>query len=49
MFYPKENFYSAIKKIPDGATVIINFGAIDCNEGLSQRVEKCRYEVTDHP
>ncbi|XP_064639076.1 uncharacterized protein LOC135494744 [Lineus longissimus] len=47
LFYSKENFNTAVKTIPNGATVIVNFGEIDCREGLMQCVDKCRYESLD--
>jgi hypothetical protein len=41
-FYPKVNFHSAIKNIPDNATVIVCLGEIDCREALLSCWEKAR-------
>lgn len=46
-FYPKRNYEAAIRSIPDGSSVIFNFGEIDCREGLIVAVEKGRYESVE--
>jgi hypothetical protein len=46
-FYPKRNFEAAMRHIPKGASVIFNFGEIDCREGLIVAVEKGRYETVE--
>ncbi|XP_063422401.1 uncharacterized protein LOC134706948 isoform X2 [Mytilus trossulus] len=43
-FYPKINFYNAIKVIPDNAAVMLCFGEIDCREALLLCVEKSKYD-----
>lgn len=43
-FYPKINFYNAIKVIPDNAAVMLCFGEIDCREALLLCVEKAKYD-----
>ena len=45
IFYPKVNFYNALRCIPDGAIVVFNFGEIDCRESLQKCVDDCKYEV----
>lgn len=45
-FYPKINFYNAIKVIPDNAAVMLCFGEIDCREALLLCVEKAKYDVS---
>ena len=42
-FYPRYNFNNVVAGIPDGATVLMVFGEIDCREGLLLAVEKGRY------
>ena len=42
-FFPKYNFDSALKSIPDGSPVVFIFGEIDCREGLLVAVERMRY------
>ncbi|KAI0238820.1 hypothetical protein LSAT2_010398 [Lamellibrachia satsuma] len=44
IFYPKVNFYNALRCIPDGAIVVFNFGEIDCRESLQKCVDDCKYE-----
>lgn len=46
-FYTRRNFECAMRSIPDGSTVIFNFGEIDCREGLLVAVEKCKYETIE--
>lgn len=43
----QRNYEAAIRSIPDGSTVIFNFGEIDCREGLIVAVEKGRYESVE--
>ena len=43
-FYPKRNFWSVIERIPQGATVIMLLGEIDCREGLLVAMEKLKYD-----
>jgi tetratricopeptide (TPR) repeat protein len=43
-FYPKMNFYNAMKCLPSGSDVIMLFCEIDCREGILLAVEKDRYE-----
>ena len=45
-FYPKINFYNAIKVIPDSSVCILCFGEIDCREALLLCVEKAKYDVS---
>jgi len=42
-FYPRANFLSALKSIPEGAEVIFIIGEIDCREGILLAVERDRY------
>lgn len=42
-FYPKANFFNAVRSIPNGAKVIFVIGEIDCREGILVAVEKGRY------
>jgi len=42
-FFPKANFESVVKALPDGADVIVAFGEIDCREGLLVAVERAKY------
>jgi tetratricopeptide (TPR) repeat protein len=42
-FYPKINFYNAMKCLPEGADVVMLFCEIDCREGILLAVEKDRY------
>eukprot|EP00667_Euglena_gracilis_P002733 EG_transcript_2737 len=42
-FYPKYNFHSVVKGIPEGSDVIMIFGEIDCREGLLLAVERGIY------
>eukprot|EP01038_Epipyxis_sp_PR26KG_P007855 gene7855-10663_t len=42
-FYPKANFYNVINSIPDGSTVILIIGEIDCREGMLVAVERDYY------
>jgi tetratricopeptide (TPR) repeat protein len=46
-FYPKANFYNALKTIPDNAKVIFVFGEIDCRDGILRAIEKDRYTDLD--
>jgi tetratricopeptide (TPR) repeat protein len=46
-FYPKANFWNAVKTIPPKSKVIFMFGEIDCREGIWLAVEKCRYKDMD--
>jgi lysophospholipase L1-like esterase len=46
-FFPKANFESVVKSLPDGADVIVAFGEIDCREGLLLAVERARYANLD--
>lgn len=43
-FYPKANFFNAVKSIPDHSEVVVVIGEIDCREGLLKAVEKCDYD-----
>jgi len=43
-FFPKNNFYNVIKKVPDGSEIIFLFGEIDCREGLVVSVERLKYK-----
>ena len=42
-FFPKRNFESVVRGIPNGSTVIFNFGEIDCREGILLAVAKFKY------
>ena len=42
-FFTKANFEAAMKSIPDGSTLLMSFGEIDCREGLLVAVERMRY------
>nr|XP_006817955.1 PREDICTED: uncharacterized protein LOC102802627 [Saccoglossus kowalevskii] len=44
MFYPKENFFTIMKRVPKKSTVIFNLGEIDCREGIIYAVDKCKYD-----
>ena len=46
VFYPKHNFLNEIATVPDGASVIMLLGEIDCREGLHYCVQKCKYDVS---
>lgn len=46
-FYPKANFWNAVKTIPQKSQVLFMFGEIDCREGIWLAVEKCRYKDMD--
>ncbi|XP_045203567.2 uncharacterized protein LOC123556712 [Mercenaria mercenaria] len=46
-FYPKVNFYSAIRNIPDNSTVVVCLGEIDCREALLKCWEKARYDTIE--
>ncbi|ELT91791.1 hypothetical protein CAPTEDRAFT_220635 [Capitella teleta] len=43
-FYPKENFFNSVEKIPLEANVVICLGEIDCREALLRCVEKSIYD-----
>jgi len=44
-FYPRVNFLSALKSIPEGAEVIFIIGEIDCREGILLAVERDKYKT----
>lgn len=41
-FYPKTGFEKVMESIPNNSSVILIFGEIDCREGISLAVEKCK-------
>eukprot|EP00210_Caulerpa_lentillifera_P000869 g840.t1 len=43
-FYPKAGFAKVMESIPNHSSVILLFGEIDCREGISLAVEKCKYD-----
>lgn len=43
-FYPKEQFWNAIKALPRGSQLVMMFGEIDCREGLLLAVQKLKYD-----
>ncbi|XP_062521933.1 uncharacterized protein LOC134196728 isoform X2 [Corticium candelabrum] len=46
-FYPKIAFYNAMKRVPNGSTIIFCFGEIDCRDGLTTAVAMCKYETLE--
>eukprot|EP01065_Artemidia_motanka_P050046 TRINITY_DN8476_c0_g1_i1.p1 TRINITY_DN8476_c0_g1~~TRINITY_DN8476_c0_g1_i1.p1 ORF type:complete len:851 (+),score=309.44 TRINITY_DN8476_c0_g1_i1:63-2615(+) len=46
-FYPKYNFRACVETIPKGAPVLMNFGEIDCREGILFAVERAKYSSVD--
>lgn len=46
-FYPKVQFYQALKLLPKGATALFIFGEIDCREGIIYAMQKGLYTSLD--
>lgn len=46
-FYTKSSFHHSLKAIPQGAVCVFAFGEIDCREGITSAVQKCKYDSID--